>query len=280
MPEYPVCAFGSRAKWLAKSYSDLDLALMTTVPLSLARMADIKEAFAESDLTVRVDVLDWAATDQKFQEMIAKDMVIIAQPFATNSRQSWMTWRLGEVGRLVSADFAAIPTHAVLVCCSGTDAGRVALAANPCLLNGQVVAIIINPDKWSHEFIYYSLLSRQDEIRLLVADRAQPMASKSALSSLWVSCPALAEQNRVVNILRLPDQRIALLHETNTTLEAMLETLFSDGQHQQLATLLRQRVQRNAQQATLTTTLRDTLLPRLISGQLRLPEVQAHSSIQ
>ncbi len=299
VPAYSVAAFGSRAKWLAKPYSDLDLVIMTTVPLSLAQMVGIKEAFDESDLTVRVDVLDWAATDKTFQEMIAKDRVIIQRPFEPNGKQLWMAWRLSEIGRIVdvvpgkvaasgqqpadtcvlpwvrSADFSVIPANAVLVCCSGAGAGRVALATTPCQLTGQVVAMIVNADKWSYEFIYYNLLSRQQELRLLVEDVAQPVASKTALSALWVSCPALVEQNRVVAILRLQDQRIALLHEMNATLAAMLETTLAGGCHQQLATLLSQRIAENKQQAILIATLRDTLLPRLIAGQLRLPEVQA-----
>lgn len=32
VPQYAVWAFGSRAKWLAKQYSDLDLAIITDQP--------------------------------------------------------------------------------------------------------------------------------------------------------------------------------------------------------------------------------------------------------
>lgn len=42
-----------------------------------------------------------------------------------------------------------------------------------------------------------------------------------------------------------------------------------------VASMLHQRVKANEQQAQTLSTLRDTLLPRLISGQLRLPEAQA-----
>jgi type I restriction enzyme S subunit len=41
-----------------------------------------------------------------------------------------------------------------------------------------------------------------------------------------------------------------------------------------IALPLHQRSKENAQQAQILATLRDTLLPRLISGQLRLPEAQ------
>jgi len=39
VPEHEVWAFGSRAKWTAKEYSDLDLAIITDKPLSLSTSA-------------------------------------------------------------------------------------------------------------------------------------------------------------------------------------------------------------------------------------------------
>ncbi|WIX24521.1 nucleotidyltransferase domain-containing protein [Xanthomonas arboricola pv. corylina] len=62
VPHYEVWAFGSRAKWLAKQYSDLDLAIITDQPLSLAVSAALADDFSESDLPWKVDIVDWAAT--------------------------------------------------------------------------------------------------------------------------------------------------------------------------------------------------------------------------
>ena len=44
VPEYEVWAFGSRAKWEAKPYSDLDLAILTDRPLSLHKVAELRSA--------------------------------------------------------------------------------------------------------------------------------------------------------------------------------------------------------------------------------------------
>ncbi len=77
VPGYPVWAFGSRAKWTAKTYSDLDLAIITNRPLPLAKMAVIKEAFDESGLPIRVDIVDWAATNEAFRKIIEQDKVVI-----------------------------------------------------------------------------------------------------------------------------------------------------------------------------------------------------------
>ena len=56
VPEFEVRAFGSRVAWTARDMSDLDLALMTEVPLPLDRMGELKEALVESDLPFKVDV--------------------------------------------------------------------------------------------------------------------------------------------------------------------------------------------------------------------------------
>ena len=56
-----VRVFGSRAKWTAKPHSDLDLALKGKQPLPRSVLGDLAEAFSESDLPFRVDIVDWHA---------------------------------------------------------------------------------------------------------------------------------------------------------------------------------------------------------------------------
>ena len=82
VPNLEVWAFGSRAKHRAKPYSDLDLALITDQPLSLEQLAIIADAFATSDLSIRVDVVDWASASETFRQRIAQDRVVV-QPAAS-----------------------------------------------------------------------------------------------------------------------------------------------------------------------------------------------------
>lgn len=77
VPQYEVWAFGSRAKRTAKEYSDLDLAIITDQPLSLSLSADIANAFEESDLPIKVDVVDWATASEIFQQIIEKNKVVV-----------------------------------------------------------------------------------------------------------------------------------------------------------------------------------------------------------
>lgn len=77
VPRLPVWAFGSRATWKAKPYSDLDLAVITREPMSLSDRASLVEAFSESDLPWKVDVVDWATTSPTFRGIIERDRVVL-----------------------------------------------------------------------------------------------------------------------------------------------------------------------------------------------------------
>ena len=77
VPAIEVWAFGSRAKRTAKPYSDLDLALITQQPMSLGQLAAITDAFAASDLPIRVDVVGWASTSAAFRKIIKQDAVVV-----------------------------------------------------------------------------------------------------------------------------------------------------------------------------------------------------------
>ncbi len=80
VPDREVLAFGSRATWTAKDYSDLDLAIMGEEPLSLRASSALDEALVESDLPFRVDIVDWASTDGSFRAVIRRDAVIVQAP--------------------------------------------------------------------------------------------------------------------------------------------------------------------------------------------------------
>ena len=83
VPCMEVWAFGSRARRSAKPYSDLDLALITSEPLSLEQLAGITEAFETSDLPIRVDVVDWASTSDAFRKIIERNRVVVQKAAGT-----------------------------------------------------------------------------------------------------------------------------------------------------------------------------------------------------
>jgi predicted nucleotidyltransferase len=68
-----VFVFGSRAKKTAKPLSDLDLCLKDNYDKSTIRK--LQDAFEESDLPFKVDVVVWSELSDDFQKHIEKDLV-------------------------------------------------------------------------------------------------------------------------------------------------------------------------------------------------------------
>jgi predicted nucleotidyltransferase len=77
VPDRGIWAFGSRAKRTAKTYSDLDLAVITDTPLSLDVSGALREDFSDPDLPQRVDIVDWATTSEEFRRIIEQDKVVV-----------------------------------------------------------------------------------------------------------------------------------------------------------------------------------------------------------
>lgn len=119
-----------------------------------------------------------------------------------------------------------IPRCSVLVTCIGSDMGKAALTASRCVTNQQINAVLVDETKFCPEFIYYNLSLRKDEIRGLAGGSAQPILNKSAFSQIRFWAPPLSEQRTIATALRPINDRIALLRETNATLEAIAQALF------------------------------------------------------
>ncbi|MGC2203658.1 MAG: nucleotidyltransferase domain-containing protein [Stellaceae bacterium] len=78
--------FGSRVTGRARLYSDLDLAVDAGRRLTLDELAELAEAFSDSDLPYRVDLVDWHSIDDHWRTTISAEGVALigtAQPDAT-----------------------------------------------------------------------------------------------------------------------------------------------------------------------------------------------------
>ena len=72
-----VWVFGSRATGSARRYSDLDLAIDASRRLALDEIAALTEAFSDSDLPYRVDIIDWREIDDRWRRVIAAERVAL-----------------------------------------------------------------------------------------------------------------------------------------------------------------------------------------------------------
>ena len=76
LPGTTVWAYGSRARFTAKSHSDLDLVVFSRPEQSL-QVADLREAFEESDLPFRVDLFVWDEVPLSFRRNIEAERVVL-----------------------------------------------------------------------------------------------------------------------------------------------------------------------------------------------------------
>ena len=71
--------FGSRTTGRARRYSDLDLAIDAGRRLTLDEIARLTEAFSDSDLPYRVDLVDWHDIDDRWRQIIVAERVALTE---------------------------------------------------------------------------------------------------------------------------------------------------------------------------------------------------------
>jgi len=70
--KYTVFIFGSRATNKAKKFSDYDIGIIGKKALPWHLLAEIEEAFEESDLPYKIEVVDFANVPRNFKKIALK----------------------------------------------------------------------------------------------------------------------------------------------------------------------------------------------------------------
>ena len=265
VPQYEVWAFGSRAKWTAKEYSDLDLAVISDKPLPLDMSASLSDDFSESDLPWKVDVVDWATTSESFRKIIERDRVVVR-------KASWIKSRIGDVaevydgphatpaktaagpiflgisslnsGRinlsgtehLSEEDFAkwtkrVIPSAGDVVFSYETRIGEAAIipAGLRCCLGRRMGLVRPDPNKLAPHFFLYQYLSPsfQDFLRsrTIHGSTVDRIALKE-FPDFEINLPPLRLQQQIAKVMVDIDSKIDLNRRINQTLEAMAQAIF------------------------------------------------------
>jgi len=69
--------FGSRVTGRARRYSDLDLAIDAGRRLTLDEIARLTDAFSDSDLPYKVDLVDWQDINDRWRQIIVAERVAL-----------------------------------------------------------------------------------------------------------------------------------------------------------------------------------------------------------
>ncbi len=119
LPGVAVWAYGSRVKWTARPDSDLDLVVFLGKE-QRGDVANLREAFDESDLPFRVDVFIWDEVPEKFREEILEGYVVVregdkgllevvSEDNITRSPEHWRLVTLGEICKESGGDIQTGP---------------------------------------------------------------------------------------------------------------------------------------------------------------------------
>lgn len=108
LPNTDVWAYGSRVKWTSTPQSDLDLVVFSTLEQG-GQVCDLREAFDESDLPFRVDVLVWNDLPESFQEAICEDHVALTL-LATSVPSTSEVWPLRTIGDVTTVVGGSTPS--------------------------------------------------------------------------------------------------------------------------------------------------------------------------
>ena len=264
VPHREVLAFGSRATWTAKDYSDLDLAVMGEEPLSLRTASALDEALGDSDLPFKVDIVDWAKIDDVFREIIRRNGVVLqgwgqragADGFETHSptppRRSrmlaeWTRTTLGELlsfsnGKSSPARSELLPhpvygSNGIIGFADKSNAGpntiiigRVGTYCGSLHYNDSACWVTDNAIRATAigrnkpSFLRYLLRTLRLNARR--TGSGQPLLNQTILSEIPVVVPHPREQGAIAHILGTLDDKIELNRRMNETLEAMARALF------------------------------------------------------
>jgi type I restriction enzyme S subunit len=269
VPDRDVWAFGSRSKWQAKDYSDLDLCIVGDTPLDFKVLGRLDEEFSESDLPYKVDVLDWAITSTSFQKIIERDKVIIQKkklgissewpvlpleecldalidyrgktPMKTESGVPLVTAKVIKAGRIETpTEFIAhedfdvwmrrgMPKPGDIVMTTEAPLGEVAQLGHEKVALAQRVITLRGKDGFlDNDYLLYLMMSEdmQEQLKARATGTTVLGIKQSELRKISVKVPPLDIQKSAASTLKALDDRIALLRETNATLEAMAQALF------------------------------------------------------
>ena len=115
----------------------------------------------------------------------------------------------------------------IAVSCIGWQMGKAVLVLEPTVTNQQINTLVVDESKCDLSFVYYLLSAMRAQIFELGATPTRtPIVNKSTFGEIGVAVPSLSEQRRIADRCTALDDRIALLRETNTTLEAIAQALF------------------------------------------------------
>lgn len=261
-PDFEVWAFGSRVNWKARANSDLDIAVINDIPLTISEMENLKEAFSSSDLPFKVDVVDWASTSEEFKNIIKIRHIIIQdkrvsripvssvaraiiggtpsrnKPENWNGRIPWATAKdIVSANRylyktrehitdhgLANSSAKIMPAGTIVITARGTVGALCQLGQE--MSFNQTCYAIVPKDGMDSNYLYYALKGSVKQMKSLTYGTIFDTITKKTFNDWEIPNFPLDKQLAISNILGSLDDKIELNGRMNETLEEIARTLF------------------------------------------------------
>lgn len=75
--ECRVFVFGSQVSGQARKFSDIDVGIKSPKTIPLWKLSAMEEAFEESDLPYKIDVVDFNLVSEKFKQVAEKNLIYL-----------------------------------------------------------------------------------------------------------------------------------------------------------------------------------------------------------
>ncbi len=259
LPDTDVWAYGSRVKWTSRPSSDLDLVAFAG-PEQRRQVADLREAFEESNLPFRVDLLIWDDIPESFREEIDAEHVALVE--CTPDSQRWST--LGDVAHitmgqsppgvtvngetgtpLLNGPTEFGPHHPeprqytsdprrlaragdLLFCVRGSTTGRMNWADRQYAIGRGIAAIRHRNGRHLQPFVRAIIESRLPTLLAGATGSVFRNVSGTDLTGLPIPDLPLRRQSDIAHVLGTLDDRIELNRQMCDTLEAMVRAIYKD----------------------------------------------------
>ncbi len=259
IPGRKVLVFGSRAKWTAKNSSDLDLCV-TGEKLDSRKLALLTEAFDESPLPFKVDIVEWEAVEDRFREIIRKDGVPLEWPRVSlgfiadinsetiSKNNEPQNIRYIDISSVGIGQLTESPKHMMF-----KDAPS---RARRLIKRNDIVISTVRPNRKSRFYVtkeledavistgfavirpkpsfidpiyLYALICSEDFVNYLVRNEkgaAYPAVTQDIIAAYTFTLPPVGVQKLASGVVDPINRKIELNQRMNETLEAMARALF------------------------------------------------------
>ena len=247
LPNTTAWVYGSRVKWTARPQSDLDLVVFTK-PDQERRVSELREAFEESNLPFRVDLLVWRTIPEQYRKQIEAEHVVLVERQEQSVGDEWCETKLGRVIELKRGYDLPQPKRVhgpvPVVSSSGpTDYHLESKVQGPGVVTGRYGTLgqvfFIPNNFWPLNTTLYVRDFKGNDPRFIsyflqkldfsaYSDKAAvPGLNRNHLHEEVVCIPKdINEQRAIAHILGTLDDKIELNRGMNETLEAMARALF------------------------------------------------------